>query len=178
MLVSRYLARDYEGAYLMYLQAGELGYEVAQNNAAFLMDKRLASALQILGAAPAGWEGYAQVAGGAATGESDALEAKGGAPVMDESDLRARLSLRSHWMGYQLGGTAESFIRIGDAYFYGQGGEVPRKGYLRNLSGSRLMSDLLMVPGVPQSYDLAMHWYSKASSADVAQGKGPSTPNR
>ena len=37
----RYLDHDYFGAYLLYIQAAELGYLVAHNNAAYLLHRRL-----------------------------------------------------------------------------------------------------------------------------------------
>lgn len=111
--VLRYLARDYLGAYMLYAQAAELGYDVAQANAAYLLDKGLVDIRALVGAPTGG-----------------PVDPPAGGKVMDVDQAYAKLlgwarealSLRLHWLAYARGGVAEAAVAIGDAYFFGRGG--------------------------------------------------------
>jgi TPR repeat protein len=118
--VRRYLARDYLGAYMLYAQAAELGYDVAQANAAYLLDKGLVDIRALVGA-PTG--GPVDRPTGRPTGQ-----AGGTIMAVDQAYAkllgwaREALSLRLHWLAYARGGVAEAAVAIGDAYFFGRGG--------------------------------------------------------
>lgn len=105
---------------MLYAQAAELGYDVAQANAAYLLDKGLVDIRALVGA-PTG--GPVDRPTGRPIGQA------GGKPMdVDQAYAkllgwaREALSLRLHWLGYARGGVAEAAVAIGDAYFFGRGG--------------------------------------------------------
>lgn len=125
----RYLARDYLGAYLLYSQAAELGYDTAQVNAAFLLDRHHVDPLALVG--------YS-------TDTEDGRQQDGGSQPMPPSEAkrwaRELLSLRLRWLTYSQGGVSDAALPIGDAYYYGQAGESSQASHLHlpNASSARL----------------------------------------
>lgn len=131
------------GSYLFYSQAMELGYETAINNAAYLLDHRLVDPWAILGI-----EAKSQPLTSATTTTTiteelradDASTCPTPGPELSSSlvmlmnagsewkegvghELRYRLALRCHWLGLEIGSNKNSYLPLGDAYFYGRGGK-------------------------------------------------------
>lgn len=94
-----YEAGDYELALLQYLMAAEQGYERAQTNVAYMLDKhrpRMASAEWL------GWLGRPEQAGG----------------LLDNTELAL-----IHWTRSSRQSHTDSLVKMGDYYFYGIGTE-------------------------------------------------------
>ena len=90
-----YMRRDYRGALLRYMKMAEMGIEVAQANAAFLLEHRL------------GDEGRFR--------EDTEIN-----PAATSTAMRA---LHYHRLAASQG-NVKSLLRIGDAYYYGEGTDV------------------------------------------------------
>lgn len=47
---------------------------------------------------------------------------------LEVEEVRWRLALRAHWLGVEISASKDSFIPLGDCYFYGRGGELKGEG--------------------------------------------------
>ena len=92
---NRYLAKDYDASFVRYLEAGEMGYEVAMSNAAYLLDRSFVDVDRV-----SGYDSKRDI--DAATAERMWA-------------LRLYLSAKRE-------GNDEHDRRIGDFYYYGNGG--------------------------------------------------------
>ena len=90
-----YMRRDYRGALLRYMKMAEMGIEIAQANAAFLLEQRL----------------------------GDEGRFREDTQVNPEAPSTATRALHYHRLAATQG-NVKSLLRIGDAYYYGRGADV------------------------------------------------------
>jgi len=121
--LNRYLAKDYVGAYIFYTQAVELGYEPAQNNAAYLLDHAYVNPWDIIGVAVEKQQQPPRESCAASWLEGHLGGKRFGGPDPMTQELQHRLSLRAHWLAVEVGQSRESYLPLGDAFYYGLGGK-------------------------------------------------------
>jgi len=111
----RYLARDYTGAVLEYLEAFALGQEAGASNAAYLLDRKLGSWVEVAGAVS---PTAALVIQGAS--EETALSL----PAVDEwAALQPSVARMLYQFSYD-SGASDVALALGDYHFFGTG-EIP-----------------------------------------------------
>ena len=110
-----YVSGDHEGALLLYSKAGEMGYELGQSNAAYLLDVK-----QVGGALSAHTRDLAVASGHVA---ADADEDAVGAAADELADaLAVRWYIRASEQG-----NVEAKVKLADAYYYGVGRTTDRE---------------------------------------------------
>ena len=101
---------QYRRAFLLYALLSELGYEVAQSNAAYILDKYLVEFDGVTATEPEGEEGGAQ----------KAKKPRDEQPKNKENLIRAL----QYWSRAASQGYSSAQVKMGDYYYYGWGTEV------------------------------------------------------
>ena len=109
----RYLARDYSGAALEYLEAFHLGQEAGASNAAYLLDRKLASWVEITGAASPSASSLL-----ASATEEQALSL----PAPEEWAALQPVVARTLYQFSYDHGASDVALALGDYHFFGTGG--------------------------------------------------------
>ncbi len=109
----RYLARDYTGAVLDYLEAFALGQEAGASNAAYLLDRKMASWAEAAGASSA-----SATAALAAASEEEALQLPG---ASEWAALQPAVARKLYQFSYDHG-ARDVALALADYYFFGTGG--------------------------------------------------------
>lgn len=147
--LDHYLLHQFPQSLLAYVHGGELGYEISQSNAAYIIGTKLSQRekLYLLPSVDSG-DGNSQLSQLSAMAFADALYGR-------------QLSLSIHH------GNTDNMVKLGDMYYKGGMGSYQHVSHdTQELSVSGVSSDPIVA--VPQDYDAAVYWYSKASAAGHA----------